>query len=77
MGRPAPDRQETLGVKFRGRGSRSTFRTGAVKRTKYPREVCARALAHDIMSKVEATYACTTFVQQGRQLMQDWAKLLS
>ena len=34
------------------------------------------ALAHNIMDPVEAAYARTDFVEQRRDLMQDWAVFL-
>lgn len=68
--------RETLDVPYTAHGFRSTFRTWAGEQTKYPREVCEHALAHNIMDRVEAAYARTTFVQQRRQLMQDWTDYL-
>lgn len=68
---------ENLKVPYTAHGFRSTFRTWAGEQTKYPREVCEHALAHNIMDSVEAAYARTTFVEQRRQLMQDWADFLS
>jgi integrase len=67
---------ETLRVKYTAHGFRSTFRTWAGEQTKYPREVCEHALAHNIMDAVEAAYARTTFVEQRRSLMQDWSNFL-
>jgi integrase len=68
--------RENLKVEYTAHGFRSTFRTWAGEKTKYPREVCEHALAHDIADKVEAAYARTTFVEQRRLLMQDWADYL-
>ena len=67
---------ETLKVKYTAHGFRSTFRTWAGEKTKYPREVCEHALAHNIMDAAEAAYARTTFVEQRRSLMQDWSNFL-
>lgn len=67
---------ETLGCQYTAHGFRSTFRTWAAEKTKYPREVCEMALAHNIMDPVEAAYARTDFVEQRRDLMQDWAVFL-
>ena len=67
---------ETLKVEYTAHGFRSTFRTWAGEQTKYPREVCEHALAHNIMDAVEAAYARTTFVEQRRSLMQDWSNFL-
>lgn len=67
---------ETLKVKYTAHGFRSTFRVWAGEKTKYPREVCEHALAHNIMDAVEAAYARTTFVEQRRSLMQDWSNFL-
>ena len=69
--------RDTLDVPYTAHGFRSTFRTWAGEQTKYPREVCEHALAHNIMDSVEAAYARTTFVEQRRQLMQDWANFLA
>ena len=68
--------RENLKVAYTAHGFRSTFRTWAGEQTKYPREVCEHALAHNIMDSVEAAYARTTFVEQRRNLMQDWANYL-
>ena len=68
--------RENLEVTYTAHGFRSTFRTWAGEQTKYPREVCEHALAHNIMDSVEAAYARTTFVEQRRHLMQDWADYL-
>jgi integrase len=68
--------RENLKVSYTAHGFRSTFRTWAGEQTKYPREVCEHALAHNIMDSVEAAYARTTFVEQRRNLMQDWANYL-
>jgi integrase len=68
--------RENLQVTYTAHGFRSTFRTWAGEQTKYPREVCEQALAHNIMDSVEAAYARTTFVEQRRHLMQDWADFL-
>lgn len=67
---------ETLACKYTAHGFRSTFRTWAAERTKYPREVCEAALAHNIMDPVEVAYARTDFVEKRRGLMQDWARFL-
>jgi integrase len=69
--------RETLGVSHTAHGFRSTFRTWAGEQTKYPREVCEQALAHNIIEAVEGAYLRTTFVEQRRHLMQDWADFLS
>ena len=68
--------RENLKVPYTAHGFRSTFRTWAGEKTTYPREVCELALAHNIMDKVEEAYARTTFVEQRRHLMQDWANYL-
>ena len=68
--------RENLKVLYTAHGFRSTFRTWAGEMTTYPREVCELALAHNIMDKVEEAYARTTFVEQRRHLMQDWANYL-
>lgn len=69
--------RENLHVTYTAHGFRSTFRTWAAEKTKYPREVCEQALAHNILEAVEAAYSRTTFVEQRRCLMQDWADYLS
>ena len=69
--------RENLEVPYTAHGFRSTFRTWAGEQTTYPREVCELALAHNIMDDVEKAYARTTFVEQRRHLMQDWANFLN
>ena len=68
--------RENLNVTYTAHGFRSTFRVWAGEQTKYPREVCEHALAHNIMDDVETAYARTTFVEQRRHLMQDWSDFL-
>ncbi|MFN3669561.1 MAG: tyrosine-type recombinase/integrase [Brevundimonas sp.] len=54
-------------------GFRSTFRDWAAETTDYPAEVVEMALAHTIVSKVEAAYRRGDLLAKRRQLMEDWA----
>lgn len=68
---------EVQNVEYTAHGFRSTFRTWAGEQTKYPREVCEQALTHNVMDTVEAAYVRTTFVEQRRRLMHDWAAFIA
>ena len=54
-------------------GFRSTFRTWAAEQTTFPREVIELALAHTNTNKVEAAYLRTDYLDQRRQLMEQWS----
>src|SRR5262249_12393256 len=55
-------------------GFRSTARTWAAERTKFPREVAEVALAHAVGSKVEAAYQRGALLDKRRGLMNAWAE---
>jgi len=57
-------------------GFRSTFRDWAAEQTQYPRDAAEHALAHRLPDAVEAAYLRSTFLDQRRQMMQDWANFL-
>lgn len=54
-------------------GFRSSFRDWANECTRYPREVCELALAHDERDQTEAAYSRSDFLEKRRALMADWA----
>jgi len=54
-------------------GFRSSFRDWANERTRYPREVCELALAHDERDQTEAAYSRSDFLEKRRALMAEWA----
>ena len=54
-------------------GFRSTFRDWAGERTNYPRELAEQALAHTLVSKVEAAYRRGDALEKRRVMMEDWA----
>ncbi len=54
-------------------GFRSSFRDWASERTNFPSEVCEKALAHTIVSKVEAAYRRSDLLDKRRPLMDAWA----
>jgi integrase len=54
-------------------GFRSTFRDWAAETTDHSFEVCEKALAHSIDSKVVAAYLRGDFLEKRRRLMDDWA----
>jgi len=53
-------------------GFRSTFRDWAAEQTSFPREVCERALAHDVRSAVESAYQRGDLLEKRRELMDAW-----
>jgi integrase len=54
-------------------GFRSTFTDWASEKTKFPKEVADKALAHRIPNAVEAAYRRTDFFEKRRQLMKAWS----
>jgi integrase len=57
-------------------GFRSSFTDWAAERTRFPKEVVDKALAHKLPDKVEAAYRRTDFFDRRRKLMLAWAKFL-
>ena len=57
-------------------GFRSSFTDWAAEKTRFPKEVVDKALAHKLPDKVEAAYRRTDFFQKRRRLMAAWAKFL-
>jgi integrase len=58
-------------------GFRSTLRTWAAEKTRFPSEVVEAALAHVIWNKVEAAYQRGDFFEKRRVLMKEWADYCS
>jgi integrase len=58
---------------YTAHGFRSSFRDWCAEQTTYPREICERALAHQLPDKVEAAYLRSDYLDKRRQLMADWA----
>ena len=58
-------------------GFRSTFRTWSAEHTNFPREICEMALAHSLEDKVEAAYNRGDLLDKRRQLMNEWATIIS
>lgn len=54
-------------------GFRSSFTDWAAERTKFPKEVVDKALAHKLENEVEAAYRRTDFFEKRRQIMNAWA----
>ena len=54
-------------------GFRSSFTDWAAEKTKVPKEVVDKALAHKLMDHVEAAYRRTNFFDRRRWLMNTWA----
>ncbi len=66
-----------LGIeKFTVHGFRSAFADWAAERTRFPKEIVEKALAHEISNKVEAAYRRTDFLEKRRTLMLRWAEYL-
>jgi len=57
-------------------GFRSAFTDWAAERTRFPKEVADKALAHKLPNKVEAAYRRTDFFEKRRTLMARWAAFL-
>jgi integrase len=58
-------------------GFRSAFRDWAAEQTSFPAEVAEMALAHAIMSRVEAAYRRGDLFDKRRTLMEAWAEYCS
>jgi integrase len=58
-------------------GFRSSFTDWAAERTRFPKEVADKALAHKLPNKVEAAYRRTDFFEKRRKLMAQWAEYLN
>jgi integrase len=58
-------------------GFRSTFRTWSAEHTNFPREICEMALAHSLEDKVEAAYNRGDLLDKRRQLMNEWATIIT
>ena len=54
-------------------GFRSSFTDWAAEKTKTPKEVVDKALAHKLIDRVEAAYRRTDFFERRRRLMNAWA----
>ena len=54
-------------------GFRTSFRTWAAERTSAPHAVCEMALAHQVGSAVERSYARSDLFEKRRGLMDQWA----
>jgi integrase len=57
-------------------GFRSSFTDWVAERTRFPKEVADKALAHKLPNKVEAAYRRTDFFEKRRNLMARWAEYL-
>jgi integrase len=57
-------------------GFRSAFTDWSSERTRFPKEVADKALAHKLPNKVEAAYRRTDFFDKRRNLMARWAEYL-
>lgn len=58
-------------------GFRSSFTDWAAEKTRVPKEVVDKALAHHIPDKVEAAYRRTDFFERRRRLMDLWSRYLA
>lgn len=57
-------------------GFRSAFTDWSSEKTRFPKEVADKALAHKLPNKVEAAYRRTDFFEKRRNLMVRWAEFL-
>lgn len=58
-------------------GFRSSFTDWAAEKTKIPKEVVDKALAHKLVDRVEAAYRRTDFFERRRRLMNAWAQFVT
>lgn len=58
-------------------GFRSSFTDWAAEKTRVPKEVVEKALAHKIPNSVEAAYRRTDFFERRKRLMASWAAYLT
>lgn len=58
-------------------GFRSSFTDWAAERTRVPKEIVDKALAHKLTDRVEAAYRRTDFLDRRRKLMNAWARYVS
>jgi len=54
-------------------GFRSSFKSWATERTRYPLHVAEMCLAHTVGSEVERAYQRAELIEQRRRLMNEWA----
>lgn len=57
-------------------GFRSAFTDWVAEKTRFPKEVADKALAHKLPNQVEAAYRRTDFFEKRRNLMARWAEYL-
>lgn len=55
-------------------GFRSSFTDWAAEKTRFPKEVVDKALAHKLLDRVEAAYRRTDFFERRRKLMLAWTR---
>jgi integrase len=55
-------------------GFRSSFTDWAAEKTRIPKEIVDKALAHKLVDRVEAAYRRTDFFDRRRKLMIEWAR---
>lgn len=66
-----------LGVGPVPHGFRASFRTWASEHGAVPREVAESALTHKESNKAIAAYDRSDYLDQRRQLMEDWAAYIA
>jgi len=65
------------GVGYTVHGFRSSFRDWVAEQTRFPETWAEAALAHVVRNKTEAAYRRTTFVEQRKAMMDEWAAYLT
>jgi integrase len=63
-----------MGLSATVHGFRSSFRDWASEATSFPREVAEMALAHQVGSKVERSYARSDLLEKRAALMAAWGR---
>jgi integrase len=66
-----------LGVAATVHGCRATFRTWSAEQTQYPHAVVERCLAHSVESKVTQAYQRSDYLEQRREVMQQWCAFVT
>ncbi len=74
VGIDSPSPEGDLGDRYTVHGFRSSFRDWASEQTNVPHAVAEAALAHQVESTVERSYARSDLFKKRRDLMDRWAK---
>jgi integrase len=62
---------------YRPHGFRSSFRDWVAERTETPYEIAETCMAHSVGSQIERAYRRTDYLDQRREIMEEWGKFIS